>query len=66
LFRTPGNSGKSPAGFTENVADVNGVRIHYAIGGKVSPVVLCMATPKPATCGIRFKNFERDAKDFAE
>jgi len=31
---------KIPAGFTEHVADVNGVKLHYFIGGKGSPVVL--------------------------
>src|SRR6266853_1229098 len=29
-----------PAGFTEGFADVNGVRLHYFIGGKGGPVVL--------------------------
>jgi len=29
-----------PAGFVEQFADVNGVRLHYLIGGKGSPVVL--------------------------
>jgi pimeloyl-ACP methyl ester carboxylesterase len=29
-----------PAGFVERFADVNGVRLHYLIGGKGSPVVL--------------------------
>ena len=33
-------AGKVPAGFTEHVADVNGVKLHYFIGGKGSPVVL--------------------------
>ena len=33
-------AGKVPAGFTERDAEVNGVRIHYSIGGKSSPVVL--------------------------
>jgi len=33
-------AGKIPAGFTEHDAEVNGVRIHYSIGGKGSPVVL--------------------------
>ena len=33
-------AGKVPAGFTERDAEVNGVRIHYSIGGKGSPVVL--------------------------
>src|SRR5437867_5553071 len=33
-------AGKVPAGFTEHDAEVNGVRIHYSIGGKGSPVVL--------------------------
>src|SRR5213594_2532398 len=31
---------KVPTGFTEHTADVNGVRLHYAIGGKGSPVVM--------------------------
>ncbi len=31
---------KVPAGFTEGFADVNGVRLHYFIGGKGGPVVL--------------------------
>src|SRR5437870_11229300 len=31
---------KDPAGFEERFADVNGVRLHYLIGGKGSPVVL--------------------------
>src|SRR4051812_18530532 len=30
----------SPDGFAEHNTEVNGVRIHYAIGGKASPVVL--------------------------
>jgi pimeloyl-ACP methyl ester carboxylesterase len=33
-------SQKVPAGFTEHFAEVNGVRLHYLIGGKGSPVVL--------------------------
>src|SRR6266478_951171 len=33
-------AGTVPAGFTEHFADVNGVRLHYFIGGKGSPVVL--------------------------
>ena len=33
-------AGKVPAGFTEHTADVNGVRLHYFIDGKGSPVVL--------------------------
>ena len=33
-------AGKVPAGFIEHDAEVNGVRIHYSIGGKGSPVVL--------------------------
>ena len=33
-------AGKIPAGFTEHYADVNGVKLHYYIGGKGSPVVL--------------------------
>ncbi len=31
---------KLPAGFDQRVAEVNGVRLHYLIGGKGSPVVL--------------------------
>src|SRR5438309_4127884 len=33
-------AGKVPADFTEYTAEVNGVRLHYFIGGKGSPVVL--------------------------
>src|SRR4029453_8493249 len=33
-------AGKIPAGFTERDAELNGVRLHYSIGGKGSPVVL--------------------------
>jgi pimeloyl-ACP methyl ester carboxylesterase len=33
-------SPKVPAGFTEHFAEVNGVRLHYLIGGTGSPVVL--------------------------
>src|SRR6266702_4656399 len=33
-------AGKVPGGFTEHLAEVNGVRLHYFIGGKGSPVVL--------------------------
>ena len=33
-------AGKVPAGFSERFAEVNGVRLHYFIGGKGSPVVL--------------------------
>ncbi len=29
-----------PVGFTEHFAEVNGVRLHYFIGGKGTPVVL--------------------------
>src|SRR6266478_8169489 len=36
----PATAGKVPAGFTAGDAEVNGVRIHYSIGGKGSPVVL--------------------------
>jgi hypothetical protein len=31
---------KSPPGFTERFAEVNGVRLRYLIGGQGSPVVL--------------------------
>jgi len=33
-------AGKVPAGFTEHFANVNGVKLHYFIGGKGSPVIL--------------------------
>ena len=33
-------AGKVPPGFTERFADVNGVRLHYLLGGRGSPVVL--------------------------
>lgn len=36
----PASAGKTPAGFTERFADVNGVRLHYFIGGTGSLVVL--------------------------
>src|SRR6058998_2301115 len=36
----PARAAKVPAGFTEHDAEVNGVRIHYSIGGKGSLVVL--------------------------
>jgi len=36
----PATAGKVPDGFTEHFADVNGVRLHYFIGGKGSAVVL--------------------------
>src|SRR6185503_11294989 len=36
----PATAGKIPAGFAERVADVNGAKLHYFIGGKGSPVVL--------------------------
>ena len=36
----PAIAGKIPAGFTEHVADLNGVKLHSFIGGKGSPVVL--------------------------
>ncbi len=34
------NADELPAGFTEHDAEVNGVRIHYSIGGQGSPVML--------------------------
>src|SRR5436190_17087401 len=33
-------AGTVPRGFTAHEADVNGVRLHYSIGGKGTPVVL--------------------------
>src|SRR5438034_5642090 len=36
----PTRAGKVPTGFTEHTAEVNGVRLHYFVGGKGSPVVL--------------------------
>ena len=40
LLSSPAKAGNIPAGFTERFADVNGVRLHYLIGGKGSAVVL--------------------------
>ncbi len=37
---SPAIAGNVPAGFTEHFTDVNGVHLHYFIGGKGSPVVL--------------------------
>lgn len=39
-IRKPKNDRKVPAGFAERFADVNGVQLHYLIGGNGSPVVL--------------------------
>ena len=39
-FSLSANADKLSAGFTERDAEVNGVRIHYSIDGKGSPVVL--------------------------
>jgi pimeloyl-ACP methyl ester carboxylesterase len=39
-FSLSASAGNVPDGFTERDAEVNGVRIHYFIGGKGSPVVL--------------------------
>ena len=36
----PATAGKLPVGFTEHFADVNGVKLHYFIGGKGGAVVL--------------------------
>ena len=36
----PAVAGQVPAGFTEGFAQLNGVRLHYFIGGKGNPVVL--------------------------
>ena len=36
----PASAGKIPVGFTERYADVNGVKLHYFMGGKGSAVVL--------------------------
>ena len=36
----PSIAANLPAGFSEHDAEVNGTRIHYAIGGKGSPIVL--------------------------
>ena len=38
--RLQARAGKLPAGFASRFAEVNGVRLHYSIGGKGSPVVL--------------------------
>src|SRR3989475_9389373 len=42
----PARAAKVPTGFTERDAEVNGVRIHYSIGGKGSPVVLLHGYPQ--------------------
>jgi pimeloyl-ACP methyl ester carboxylesterase len=39
-YPLPAAAGKVPAGFSERFAVVNGVRLHYLIGGRGSPVVL--------------------------
>jgi pimeloyl-ACP methyl ester carboxylesterase len=39
-FALPAMASKAPDGFTEHFADVNGVKLHYFIGGKGNPVVL--------------------------
>ena len=39
-FALPAMAGQVPDGFTGHFADVNGVKLHYVIGGKGSPVVL--------------------------
>src|SRR6266705_392511 len=39
-FTLPASAGNVPAGFTEHDAEVNGVKLHYCIGGKGGPVVL--------------------------
>ena len=39
-FTLKATADKVPAGFAEKFAEVNGVRLHYFIGGKGSPVVL--------------------------
>ncbi len=39
-FVTPANAGRLPAGFAGRDAEVNGVRIHHAIGGSGRAVVL--------------------------
>jgi pimeloyl-ACP methyl ester carboxylesterase len=39
-YPLPAAAGKIPAGFSERFAEVNGVRLHYFIGGKGSAVVL--------------------------
>lgn len=39
-FKFPAAASQIPKGFTEHFADVNGVHLHYFIGGKGSPVVL--------------------------
>src|SRR5439155_27032990 len=40
LTGSTATAGKAAAGFTEHSIEVNGVRLHYFIGGKGSPVVL--------------------------
>ena len=46
-------AGKIPDGFTKQVAELNGVKLHYLIGGKGSPVVLLHGYTEPlwSVCG---------------
>jgi pimeloyl-ACP methyl ester carboxylesterase len=39
-YPLPVSAGNVPSGFTEHYANVNGVRLHYLLGGTGSPVVL--------------------------
>ena len=45
---------KVPAGFAERFSEVNGVRLHYLIGGKGNPVVLLHGYTQTG-CGVRHK-----------
>ena len=46
-------AGRVPAGFTERDAEVNGVRIHYSIGGEGSPAIATLAAATPTLVGER-------------
>ena len=39
-MKTSVRAGKIPSGFAEHLSEVNGVQLHYYLGGKGSPVVL--------------------------
>jgi hypothetical protein len=44
IIALPAFARKAPDGLTEHFADVNGTRLHYAIGGKGDAVVLLLKT----------------------
>ena len=46
-------AGAIPPGFSDRYADVNGTRLLYLVGGRGARWSSSMATPRPATCGVR-------------